>query len=345
MPFRRSDLINGLLMEEEAALRERVRAWDEAKVGTVLAVKAQKLSEWVSRNGLFGTGQRTAQDLVQWISDHTSHDEPFHDTFRKADDARLMLLCRMAQIAGIRISGRQDTATLHDIGLQVERAAVGFLRNFEKEFEGSTTQDLTRHVLEGIFKNWAERFSGLRSDEQDAQIKKLLDVLNSLSSEDVAHLRKILGTTNFEAKMVRDLMLSGTFATALASAVSVSGFAAYTTLTTAMAGAAGFIGLTLPIGSYLFATSLLAFLTNPIVLALVATGGGALLVNRANRKIRQSVLPIFVALSCAQSVGRKVNRKCEGELIELVNGYLPTSPEDRKSYANFERAFPELGML
>jgi hypothetical protein len=77
--------------------------------------------------------------------------------------------------------------------------------------------------------------------------------------------------------------------------VGLAGFAAYTSVTSFIAAAAGLIGLTLPFGAYTFATSALAFLSNPIIVGGAALIGGGVFVKRANRQMRDRLVPVMVA--------------------------------------------------
>jgi hypothetical protein len=81
--------------------------------------------------------------------------------------------------------------------------------------------------------------------------------------------------------------MSGTAMIALlATTVYFAGFAFYATMSTAIAAAAGILGITLPIGVYTGAAALVAILSGPVGLVIVGLGtaGSVVLLGRANLK-------------------------------------------------------------
>src|SRR6185437_13861618 len=94
------------------------------------------------------------------------------------------------------------------------------------------------------------------------------------------------------------LMQTGSLAAlggAMVGTVGLAGFAAYTTVTSFIAAVTGLVGLTLPFGAYMFAASALAFLSNPVVVASLAAIGGRFAIRRANRQMRDRLVPVMIA--------------------------------------------------
>ena len=79
-----------------------------------------------------------------------------------------------------------------------------------------------------------------------------------------------------------------------ATIVEISGFAFYTTATTLLFKFASFFGLTLPFASYTTLTSTIAVIANPLFLFILLFGGGAYIVNRQNKSLKNNLLPITI---------------------------------------------------
>ena len=116
---------------------------------------------------------------------------------------------------------------------------------------------------------------------------------------------------------------------------------AYTSVTSFIAAAAGLIGLTLRSGAYTFATSALAFLSNPIIVGGAALIGGGYLVKRANRQMRDRLVPLMVAtavMACA-SMDAQTTRPA-ALATRLAARLSARSAADIRLRAQIDRTFP-----
>jgi hypothetical protein len=127
----------------------------------------------------------------------------------------------------------------------------------------------------------------------------------------------------------------------LAVVTGAAGFAAYTTLIATISTVGGLVGITLPFFVYVIATSLLAFVTNPLVVLAAVGGGSAWLVKWANRRMRAEILPLLVAFAAAKAEDTAEARSHVRDLARhLSDRYQEFLDGDPKRRAQLRRAFP-----
>ena len=98
-------------------------------------------------------------------------------------------------------------------------------------------------------------------------------------------------------------------------------------------------GITLPFSTYLLATSMLAFLSNPFTVAVTIGGAGTLLVRKANQLIQNRLYAVLVTLAfvCqAAGPGPSVTEVSDA-LNQRYAEFLKSSGQHRKS---LKAAFP-----
>ena len=115
------------------------------------------------------------------------------------------------------------------------------------------------------------------------------DVRESLSAADWEKVREVIGADQVTTEAFGKLITAAAIGTTGAIAANAAGFALYTALTSAMASIAGALGVTLPFGVFMGATSLLAFLTGPFI--PLSIGAVALFqAGKVNRKVARMLL-------------------------------------------------------
>ena len=130
--------------------------------------------------------------------------------------------------------------------------------------EAAPTFELERWIMEACFK---EIWDSLNVDQR----KDLIQQIN----------------TKHKLKSIELANMTGTGALALLNAsVYSSGFAFYTTMSTVICGAAGFLGVTLPFSVYVGASTTVSVLSGPVgwVLLAIGTIGNLALLGKANWK-------------------------------------------------------------
>ena len=129
-------------------------------------------------------------------------------------------------------------------------------------------------------------------------------------------------------------------ATGLGAAIGVVGFPVYATLSATIASAAGIIGLTLPFSVYVTAASLLACVTNPLVLLAAIAGGTGWWTTAANRKMRAQLVPLLVAFAAMKSADPEARGRSRALAAHLADRYREFSAGERDRRAQLRQAFP-----
>jgi len=227
------------------------------------------------------------------------------------DDWRAAKLARVLYHFDLRFTSKPSISELLDMSLTAETKAVELLTRLEGNpgrkdgkdpFRGGTVTDLAGYVLRRMFAEVEAQLAKKSPAEREAFALDLSNRLQALPDEVKERIRSQAGLADLSGHA---LMQTGAIAAvggALAGTVSLAGFAAYTTLTSALAGMAGLFGLHLSFSTFIFATSTLAFLSNPFVLGGALLLGGGLLTRRANRQIRDRLIPVMVATATIAGV-------------------------------------------
>ncbi|MBP2315563.1 hypothetical protein [Azospirillum soli] len=267
-----SVFVEGLTRQGREALAAQIALWDDSGIWT------SAYAQVCRRIGAATPSPTLPRD---------------HDT-RPVAELRVLILARLLDTVGNRFPDRLSVGRLHELGLTIEHAAVRALAETDKAFTGTTTDDMTRHMLHKAARVVEEEFQKANEAEQRAMAERIAAVAEAMEEGDRAALRQTLGVDDLSADAVRKVMLTSGMSAGLATLVSVGGFASYTMLTSAIAAVAGAVGVTLPFGFYMTATSALAMITSPMVigpLGLVVVGAATVW---GNKKIHQAMLPMIV---------------------------------------------------
>lgn len=163
----------------------------------------------------------------------------------------------------------------------------------QKEHDYDVSSILVLYQMQKIFESFDEEHSEMSEVETDQLADQIEAYIASLPADKQQQIKNKLHIDELTNNTVKQLIATQGTAILMAVIVEVAGFAAFTTLTSAIATTVGFFGITLPFGAYMFATSALSILTGPVGLALMAVGGGYL-INLQNKKVRNTLLPIGV---------------------------------------------------
>jgi uncharacterized protein YaaW (UPF0174 family) len=168
--------------------------------------------------------------------------------------------------------------------------------------ESETTFSLEARMMEALFEELWDSLT------QEQRIKVLTEIDKEGAIIDKAAIASLGGASALAA---------------LSATVYFTGFAFYTTMTTAMFTTAGFFGVTLPFAAYTSETSLVAVLSGPIGWAIlaVATTAGIAMLGRANvRKTTAFVIQVHII---------KIKKIIEAKQEKRFRKFLPNgnSPE------------------
>lgn len=215
-------------------------------------------------------------------------------------ELQLKLFLHMLEQLGIRGAHFNVYAEIEHACTQIVEKAYALQIKQDKEFAAFThgreeeeALQLVMYQMQKIFADFNTKLDELSEAETEQFVEKIENYIQSLPSEKQRQIKEKLDIDELTAKTLRQLMVSQGTVLVMTIVVEVAGFAAFTALTSFMASAAGLIGLTLPFGAYLFATSALSILTGPIGIGLALLGGGALMKYQSD-KLRRTLIPIGI---------------------------------------------------
>lgn len=310
----KSRLLLGLLSETDDAATTEVELWDRSNVWQAAWDQAAK-NQTVKNAGMV-LRDKVAKPFADEVRDRLRELLPQPD--EEADqsglehplDRHLMKFCRLLDHAGLRINHTPTVVELHDLCLQIERDAVRSLREADDRslsarlkreprngFDGTTTDDLVRHVIQKTFEQLDAEFRKKTPTEQEEIAARIAAALRDLSPEEQERIRKTARLPDLTAETLRQTGMLASLGFGVSGMVGLAGFTAYTTITSLVAAATGLVGLHLGFSTYMFLTWGLAWITNPLVFIPMVIGGGTWMTSRANRGIRGVLYPTLVATS------------------------------------------------
>jgi hypothetical protein len=130
----------------------------------------------------------------------------------------------------------------------------------------------------------------------------------------------------------------------------MAGFSAYVAAVKALSAIAGLVGIGLPFTMYATLTSVIAFLANPLFMVPALLGGGWLLTNYTNSKMRSNLLPVVVTQSTVQA---SIGEYSDDRLSAFLETYNNTTKEyqtardegEVESYKKLEDKFEGIGSV
>ncbi len=330
----KSVLLEGIIAEDADAARAHVWTFDHA---TVFGEVQRRVTKGANAAPTDPIRHARDDDLMLPI-------EP--------NDWRAAKLCRILSHFDLRFEAQPTEAELVDLCLRAEARAVDLLarlegpgkaKNGSEPFRGGTVLDLSRFVVRRMFEQLDESFTRKPIAERERVAEDIARRLATLPEEVRERIRTEAGLANLSGEA---LMRTGSIAAvggAMVGTVGLAGFAAYTSVTSFIAAAAGIVGLTLPFGVYTFATSALAFVSNPIVVGGVALFGGHFAVRRATQQMRDRLVPVMVATSVIATTAANVQQVRPAVIAKLLEAAASARARaDARGRAQIEHTFPAL---
>ena len=312
----RSQLLLGLLSETADALDAQVQLWDRSTVLRAGWDQAAK-NKTIRDAGAFFR-ERVANPVSQQVQATVSELAPQWSRARAEQagpgphplDRHIMKFCRLLSHAGLRLDGPPDAASLHDLCLEVERHAVRTLAEADNRslaarikreprtgFDGKTTDDMVRYVIQRTFEHLDAEFRTKTPAEQEEIAARISAALRDLPPEEQERIRKTARLPDLTAETLRQTGRFASLGIGLSGMVGLAGFTAFTTLTSVVAAVTGLVGIHLSFGTYMVLTSSLAGLANPLFFIPMLAGGATWMAGKANRSIRGVLYPTFIATS------------------------------------------------
>ena len=331
----RSKLLEGLQVEDAEAVRGQVWAFDHATV-------------------LGEVNRRVLRGQVEAPTDSIRHARDDGLVIpMDADGWRAAKLARVLKHLGVRFGSAPTGAELLDLCLEAEEKSVTLLSKLQgpgkagkgqTPFQGRDVTQLAQYVLRRLFEDLDGGFAKKPPEEQERIAAGIAHALSELPEDVRERIRTEAGLSDLSTAALKRTGAIAAVGGAMVGTVGMAGFAAYTTLTSTIAAVAGLFGVTLPFAVYVKATSMLAFAANPMLTGPLAIVAGGALVVRANRQMRDRLLPVLVATAVlAESEGR-VGANTSALAERLASAHASAARADRKEKALIEATFPCLAL-
>jgi len=276
--------ITGLLNEEEDSLSTQLSLWHHLTLRNILQ---RKFTGWLANSDHLG-------DFLQERSQSVSKSDTANLRAWKLNEIMLFLKLPLPE--------RVDLYSLNAIGIEIEVQSTALLRKIDKEFKGTSPDEMVIHLLIKIIKNFSEQFSKKDNQTQEKIVQKVLDILQSMPKDQQAILKSLLSIEEFSSDVVRDAIFDHTLATALGSFMMMVRYTVYyeiAKIALVISGAATFY-LARPYLQPLI--PLVLFLFSPIAVGTIGIGLTWWTDVYTNRQIQSFLLPVMVMSSIIASV-------------------------------------------
>jgi len=276
--------ITGLLNEEEDSLSTQLSLWHHLTLRNILQ---RKFTGWLANSDHLG-------DFLQERSQSVSKSDTANLRAWKLNEIMLFLKLPLPE--------RVDLYSLNAIGIEIEVQSTALLRKIDKEFKGTSPDEMVIHLLIKIIKNFSEQFSKKDNQTQEKIVQKVLDILQSMPKDQQAILKSLLSIEEFSSDVVRDAIFDHTLATALGSFMMMVRYTVYyeiAKIALVISGAATFY-LAKPYLQPLI--PLVLFLFSPIAVGTIGIGLTWWTDVYTNRQIQSFLLPVMVMSSIIASV-------------------------------------------
>ena len=152
---------------------------------------------------------------------------------------------------------------------------------------------LVLYQMQRVFESLGGELSNLSDEQQEQFADQIENFIQSLPVDQQRQIQEKLNIDSITNSTIKKVIATQGGAVLLAVIVEIAGFAAYTTLTSIIAGVAGFLGLTLPFGAYITATSVFSVLTGPIGLLLIGGASGVMMLTQG-KKVKRTLLQMGI---------------------------------------------------
>ncbi|BCC06848.1 MULTISPECIES: hypothetical protein [Bacillus cereus group] len=152
---------------------------------------------------------------------------------------------------------------------------------------------LTLYQMQKIFESIGGELKNLTADQEENFANQIEQFIESLPTEQQEKIKDKLNIDAVTSATIKKLIATQGSAVLLAVIVEIAGFAAYTTLTSLIAGTASLLGLTLPFSAYITATSALSVLTGPVGFILIG-GFSSMMMLTQSKKVKKTLLQMGI---------------------------------------------------
>jgi len=321
-----STFAQGLLSADCESTRTQVALWDDMKLWRLL---------WKKMRDSVHDGSLVREELHEKVSELEQFGKPV---------LRVMLFTRVASHCELQLPIELTADHINDLGDEIENKTIALLQENDDDFEGDTISELAQHVMQGMFADLSARFEDQDDETRQEIVEAILKEIETMPEKQRERLRHALGTDELSQESVRQAIVSGSLGSAFAAVVHVAGFSAYMVAVKALASVMGLIGITLPFAAYTTLTSAMATLANPLFLVPVLLGGGYFLTRRTNKKMRNNLLPVIVTQSIVSAAVNDFQKQDLQQFLKtyntVVSNYVDAREEgEYDSYSPLENQY------
>ncbi len=272
----------GLLLQDSHSLASQLALWKETdiwkiaytcikeppRLTTSIAPKLMRRIESTTENMLHNSTPSLQADIIEFLMEYLD----------------------------IQKRPNPSVTDLNEICRKICEKSVQVLKSTEKgKFTGNDTSSMILYCLKQQFEELQKQFEKMPTGQQDEIIEHILQTLQEMPPDQHSKILKEINAEKISQDAIRKAITTGTLGTALIAVVQIAGFSAYIFAVKILAGITGLVGITLPFVAYTTLTSLIAFLTNPLVFGALFIFGSHYLKKSVRKKIRNKLLPVIVS--------------------------------------------------
>ncbi|MBF0230131.1 MAG: hypothetical protein HQK63_11195 [Desulfamplus sp.] len=279
-----SSFIKGLINEKNDSLTTQLSLWHHLTLRNILQ---RKFTGWITKSDHL-------EDFLQKQSQVAGK----LDTIT----LRTWKLNEIMQFFKIPIPEELDLSSLNTIGIEIEVQSTALLRKIDKEFSGSSHDDMVRHLLIKIIDNFSKELKKKNSNSQEEIIQKVLEILQSMPIDQQEVLKGLLSIEEFSPDVIRNAIFDHSLATALNSFMMMVKYTVYYEVAKIAVVLSGAVTLYLAKSYVRALIPFVLFIFSPIAMATIGVGLTWWTDYYTNRQIKSFLLPIMVMSSILEFI-------------------------------------------
>ncbi|MBF0209433.1 MAG: hypothetical protein HQK68_00970 [Desulfamplus sp.] len=296
--------IKGLMGEERESLSSQLGLWHHLTLRNILQ---RKFTGWIAKDDHLG---------------NFLHDKA--QTASKSDMLSLKLwkLNEIMRFLNIPQPEKFEPNSLNAVGMEIEVQATALLRRIDKDFRGTSPDDMVRHLLIKIIENLSEDLKQKDIKTQDEIIQKVLEILEAMPEDQQKALKRLLSVEKFTSDIIRTAIFDHSLSTALGSFMLMVKYTIYYEIAKIALVLSGALTLYVAKPYVRPLLPLIFFIFSPFGVAAIGLGLTWWTDFYTNRQIQSFLLPVMVMSSILASVEIKEKIESNGQTIEeFINFY------------------------
>ncbi|MBF0111751.1 MAG: hypothetical protein HQK74_03350, partial [Desulfamplus sp.] len=275
--------IKGLMSEERESLSSQLGLWHHLTLRNILQ---RKFTGWIVKEDHLGN---FLHDKAQMAS--------------KSDILSLKLwkLNEIMRFLNIPQPEKFESNSFNAVGMEIEVQATALLRKIDKDFKGTSPDDMVRHLLIKIIENISEELKQKDIKTQDEIIQKVLEILEAMPEDQQEALKRLLSVEKFSSDIIRTAIFDHSLSTALASFMLMVKYTVYYEIAKIALVLSGALTLYVAKPYVRPLLPLIFFIFSPFGVAAIGLGLTWWTDFYTNRQIQSFLLPVMVMSSILAS--------------------------------------------